>query len=86
MHRGVIAAGHERTVQAAERMLRAGGNAFDAVLAAHFVACVVEPVLASLAGGGFLIAKRANREAILVFADDCREPANTRRIDLRQLP
>ncbi len=56
--KGVIAAGHELTVQAAEETLRDGGNAFDAVLAAHFAACVVEPVLASLGGGGFLLAQK----------------------------
>lgn len=55
MH-GVVAAGHPATVQAAEDVLREGGNAFDAMVAAHFAACVAEPVLSSLAGGGFLLA------------------------------
>ncbi len=55
--RGVIAAGHEHTAQAAELILREGGNAFDAIVAAHFAACVAEPVLASLGGGGFLLAR-----------------------------
>ncbi len=54
--RGVVAAGHPVTVGAAEQVLRAGGNAFDAAVAAFFAACVAEPVLASLAGGGFLLA------------------------------
>lgn len=53
---GVVAAGHEETARAAEIILRSGGNAFDAVIAAHLAACVVEPVLSSLAGGGFLLA------------------------------
>ncbi len=43
------------TAEAAEQVLRAGGNAYDAALAALVAACVVEPVLASLAGGGFLL-------------------------------
>ena len=51
---GAVACGHPETANAAEMILREGGNAFDAILAAHFMACVVEPVLASLAGGGFL--------------------------------
>ena len=55
--KGVVAAGHELTVQAAEVVLREGGNAFDAILAAHFAACAAEPVLASLGGGGFMLAK-----------------------------
>jgi gamma-glutamyltranspeptidase/glutathione hydrolase len=63
--RGIIAAGHELTVQAAEAMLRAGGNAFDAVLAAHFAACVAEPVLASLGGGGFLLACKPHAKPLI---------------------
>ena len=43
-----MAAGHELTAQTAELILREGGNAFDAVLAAMCTACVTEPVLASL--------------------------------------
>ncbi|MGF1613203.1 MAG: gamma-glutamyltransferase [Gammaproteobacteria bacterium] len=54
---GVVAAGHELTAQAAESVLLEGGNAFDAVLAALATACVAEPVLASLGGGGFLLAR-----------------------------
>lgn len=36
--------------------LEAGGNAFDAALAGLCAACVAEPVLTSLGGGGFLLA------------------------------
>lgn len=57
--RGVIAAGHEETVRAGQIILQEGGNAFDAVLAAFCAACVSEPVLASLGGGGFLLAHPA---------------------------
>jgi gamma-glutamyltranspeptidase / glutathione hydrolase len=63
--KGVIAAGHELTARAAEIMLREGGNAFDAVLAAHFAACVVEPVLTSLGGGGFMTARPAGGEPVV---------------------
>ena len=54
---GRIAAGHRATVDAAAAMLRAGGNAFDAVVAAGFAAAVCEPGFTSLAGGGFLLAR-----------------------------
>jgi len=54
---GVIAAGHPETVRAAAIILEEGGNAFDAVLAAVYASCVAEPVLASLGGGGFLLAR-----------------------------
>lgn len=57
---GVIAAGHSLTVEAAEQTLRAGGNAYDAVLAAMLAACAAEPVLASPGGGGFLLAQPAS--------------------------
>ena len=54
---GAVAAGHRATADAAAFALREGGNAFDAVIAAHWSACVAEPVLTSLGGGGFLIAE-----------------------------
>ncbi|MCP5418618.1 MAG: gamma-glutamyltransferase [Chromatiaceae bacterium] len=54
--KGVVAAGHKVTAQAAAEILDAGGNAYDAALAALFASCVAEPVLASLGGGGFLLA------------------------------
>ena len=54
--KGAVAAGHGLTANAAEEVLRAGGNAFDAALAALCAACVAEPVLASLGGGGFMLA------------------------------
>ncbi|OQX43440.1 MAG: Gamma-glutamyltranspeptidase, partial [Candidatus Sedimenticola endophacoides] len=53
---GIVAAGHPVTAGAAAEVLKAGGNAFDAALAAIFASCVAEPVLASLGGGGFLMA------------------------------
>ena len=52
-----IAAGHGATAEAAAQVLAAGGNAFDAVLAGFLAACVAEPVLASLGGGGFMTAR-----------------------------
>ena len=58
--KGVVAAGHEETARAAELILKEGGNAFDAVVAAHLAACVAEPVLSSLGGGGFLLAHTAD--------------------------
>jgi gamma-glutamyltranspeptidase / glutathione hydrolase len=61
--RGIVAAGHEETAQAAGEILLAGGNAFDAALASMLTACVVEPVLASPGGGGFLTAKPEGSDA-----------------------
>jgi gamma-glutamyltranspeptidase/glutathione hydrolase len=61
--RGCVAAGHPVTAEAAATVLRAGGNAFDAVLAGLYAACVAEPVLATLGGGGFLLARPAGGPA-----------------------
>lgn len=63
--RGGVAAGHHETAAAAREILEAGGTAFDAVLAALWTACVAEPVLASLGGGGFLLARPADGGAQL---------------------
>jgi gamma-glutamyltranspeptidase / glutathione hydrolase len=63
--KGAIAAGHPETAETAELILREGGNAFDAVVAAQLTACVVEPVLTSLGGGGFLLAKTESGAPVL---------------------
>ena len=52
----VVAAGHALTVAAAEDVLREGGNAYDAAIAALATSFVAEPVLSSPGGGGFLLA------------------------------
>jgi gamma-glutamyltranspeptidase/glutathione hydrolase len=62
---GVVAGGHPDTCAAGAAALRAGGNAFDAVAAAGFVATVAEPCLASLGGGGFCLARTAAGDEVL---------------------
>ncbi len=62
---GVIAAGHPETVEAGLAMFRAGGNAFDAAVACMLAACVTEPGLTSLAGGGFLLAHTNTNQNVL---------------------
>lgn len=63
--KGVIAAGHSITAKAGIDMLRSGGNAFDAAIAAAFASFVCESALTSIGGGGFLTAHSAAGETIL---------------------
>ena len=58
--KGVVAAGHKVTGEAAAEVLREGGNAFDAVIAAMATATIPEFVFSSLGGGGFVMARPAN--------------------------
>jgi len=58
--RGIVACGHPKTAEAAVEVLDVGGNAYDAIIAAYLAACVAEPVLASLGGGGYLLANKAS--------------------------
>ena len=60
-----VAAGHPVTLRAALDALAAGGNAFDAAVAAGFTAAVAEPTLSSLAGGGFLLAVPVDADPVL---------------------
>jgi gamma-glutamyltranspeptidase / glutathione hydrolase len=53
---GAIAAGSRPTAEAGARVLREGGNAVDACIAAAFAAAVAEGPLTGPAGGGFLLA------------------------------
>lgn len=49
---GVIAAGHPHTVQAGAEILKQGGNAVDAAVAATFASFVAESSLVNIGGGG----------------------------------
>jgi gamma-glutamyltranspeptidase / glutathione hydrolase len=71
--RGVIAAGHQKTAEAGQAMFELGGNAFDAAIAAALTSCVVESNLASVAGGGFLLAHTKDHQDIL-FDFFCQTP------------
>jgi gamma-glutamyltranspeptidase/glutathione hydrolase len=53
--RGVVAAGHPLTAEAGARVLREGGNAVDAAVAAMLTSFVAEPLLTGLGAGGYLM-------------------------------
>ncbi len=63
--KGGAASGHSLVTAVARDILQAGGNAFDAAVAAGFAAAVAEPALTSLGGGGFLLARTGQGRAIL---------------------
>ena len=52
---GVVAAGHPDTAAAGAEVLRAGGNAVDAAVAAVLTSLVAEPLLTGLGAGGYLL-------------------------------
>jgi len=58
----VVAGGSAATVAAATEVLSEGGNAFDAAVAGGLAAGVAEPALTSLAGGGFMTARKSDGE------------------------
>ena len=49
-----IAAGHEAVVETAKEVLKAGGNAFDAVVAAFVAGWIAEPCMTGAGGGAFV--------------------------------
>ena len=59
-----IATGHPATSEAARFILEQGGNAADAVISAVFTACVAEPMLASLGGGGHALIQTADQQTV----------------------
>lgn len=63
--KGAIAAGHPLTAEAGAGVLREGGNAVDACIAAAFAAFVTEGPLTGPAGGGFLLAHVGGEPTLL---------------------
>lgn len=64
--RGIIAAGNPATAEAAEIALLAGGNAFDAAVAAIFASFIGEPCMSSPGGGGFMTAVTAEGKSFVL--------------------
>ncbi len=64
--RGVVAAGHPLTAQAGARVLRAGGNAVDAAIAAMLTSFVTEALLTGLGAGGYMLVAGGGVEASLL--------------------
>ncbi|WP_183061880.1 gamma-glutamyltransferase [Motilibacter peucedani] len=63
-----VAAGNADTARAAVEVLRAGGTAVDAVVAAGFASAVSELTLTGLGGGGFLLVDRPGERPVVLDA------------------
>jgi gamma-glutamyltranspeptidase/glutathione hydrolase len=63
---GVVAAGHPLTAAAGADVLRAGGNAVDAALAAMLTSFVAEPLLTGLGAGGYMLVAAPGRAPVLL--------------------
>jgi gamma-glutamyltranspeptidase/glutathione hydrolase len=62
---GIVAAGHTATAEAGAAILRQGGNAVDAAIAAVCTSFTAEPVLTAAGGGGFMLVADSNNQSIL---------------------
>jgi gamma-glutamyltranspeptidase/glutathione hydrolase len=73
---GIVAAGHPLVAMAGMRMLLAGGNAFDAAVAAGFAAAVVEPTASyTLMGECVALVHEARRGRTQVLSGQGTAPA-----------
>ncbi|HZV73957.1 MAG TPA: gamma-glutamyltransferase [Conexibacter sp.] len=61
--RGVVAAGHPLSAEAGAELLRAGGNAVDAALAAMLTSFAAEPLLSGLGAGGYMLVVPGDADA-----------------------
>ncbi|MDQ3719876.1 MAG: gamma-glutamyltransferase [Actinomycetota bacterium] len=64
--KGVVAAGHPLTAQAGAEVLREGGNAVDAAVAAVLMSFVAEPPLTGPGAGGFMLVHTADGQSRLL--------------------
>ncbi|MEX2108206.1 MAG: gamma-glutamyltransferase, partial [Solirubrobacterales bacterium] len=64
---GVVAAGHPLTAEAGADVLREGGNAVDAAVAAVLASFAVESPLTGFGAGGFMMVHRGEETVLLDF-------------------
>jgi gamma-glutamyltranspeptidase / glutathione hydrolase len=64
---GVVAAGHPLTAEAGAEVLREGGNAVDAAVAAVLASFAVESPLTGFGAGGFMMVSRGEGTALIDF-------------------
>lgn len=75
-----IAAGHDATADTAQEVLKIGGNAFDAAVAALMTAFVAEPCMASGGGGAFANIRKADGTCLL-YDFFCQTPKRKKKLE-----
>jgi len=71
-NKGLVVSAHPLASEAGAKIMKNGGNAFDAVIATQLALAVVYPQAGNIAGGGFLVGVKNNGEK---FTLDYRETA-----------
>lgn len=73
-HGGIVAAGHTETAAVGAEILRNGGGAIDAAVAAAFASFVAEPTLVSPGGGGYALCFRRDNGRARLYDFFCNFP------------
>src|ERR671936_944537 len=86
--RGALAAGHPLTAEAGARVLREGGNAVDAAVAAVLTSFVSESPLTGFGAGGFMLVHDPGSEDVLLdfFVEVPGRKVGERRSELIPIP
>lgn len=71
-NKGLVVSAHPLASEAGAKMMKMGGNAYDAVIATQIALAVVYPQAGNIGGGGFLVGVKNNGEK---FTIDFRETA-----------
>ncbi|SIQ45394.1 gamma-glutamyltranspeptidase / glutathione hydrolase [Chryseobacterium sp. RU37D] len=71
-NKGVVVSAHPLASEAGAKVLKMGGNAYDAIVATQYALAVVYPQAGNIGGGGFLVGVKNNGEK---FTIDYRETA-----------
>lgn len=74
-NKGLVVSAHPLASEAGAKMMKMGGNAFDAAIATQYALAVVYPQAGNIGGGGFLVGVKNNGEK---FTIDFRETAPTK--------